>query len=454
MGRLTDSLAEFVAKSESLDIPSGVSQIVSSGFCDTVGVTLAGMNEPVWQHMKKLALGQGGAPEARLFLGAEKVPAQAAALVGAATAHAIDYDDYAFSNHVSAVLVPSILAEAERVGADGSNMMRAYAVGYEVWREIMKREPGDLYTRGWHPTAVFGGFGVAAAAASLNSADADTVRNAIGLTVAFGGGVMDNFGSMAKPVQGGQAAESGLKAFRMAQAGVDAGADALDGQNGLLLALSPDRQANISEPAGGLETFQGILTEKLNIKRYPTVGSSQRCADAAVQLHQDGGIELSDIVRIRPKVSERHARVMPVHKPNSALEAKFSLEFVVAAGLINGKIGFTELSDDFVRRPDVRALIDKVEIEIGPDDDPEFPAGGRADVIRLDLKDGTTVESKEVTRWRGHARRPMSQDELREKFLDCAVRAISQDQAEKIFELLSDIANLDSVDRIPVIKTP
>ena len=451
MGQLTDSLAEFVADSAQFDVPGDVPEIIATGFCDTVGVTLAGMREPVWAHLSGLALAQGGAAEARLFLGADRVPSQVAALVGAATAHAIDYDDYAFSNHVSAVLVPAILAEAERIGADGNAMVKAYAVGYEVWRAIMKREPGDFYTRGWHPTAVLGGFGAAAAACSLNGADAGTVRNAIGLVVAFGGGVMDNFGSMAKPVQGGQAAESGLKAFRMAEAGVDAGPDALDGNNGLLMALSPQREADIDSPATGLETFGGILGEKLNIKRYPTVGASQRCADAAVQLHTDGGFEVSDIVRIRPKVGERHARVMPMHQPQSALEAKFSLEFVVAAGLINGKLGLAELTDEFVRRDDVQALMKKVETEVGPDDDPEFPSGGRADIVRLDLTDGSVLESREVTRWRGHARHPMSRDELRQKFIDCATLTIREDEAELLFQLFSDVSGLRSVNDIPVV---
>ncbi len=454
MGQLTDSLAEFVAASEQLEVPDGVAEIVATGFCDTVGVTLAGMREPVWEHLSRLAISQGGASEARLFLSSDRVPAPVAALVGAATAHAIDYDDYAFSNHVSAVLVPTILAEAERTGADGNAMVKAYAVGYEVWRAIMKAEPDDLYTRGWHPTSVLGGFGAAAAACSLNRADAGTVRNAIGLVVAFSGGVMDNFGSMAKPVQGGQAAESGLKAFRMAEAGVDAGPEALDGENGLLLALSPERRANVASPVEGLETFGGILSERLNIKRYPTVGASQRCADAAVQLHADGRFELSDIVRIRPRVGERHARVMQMHSPQSALEAKFSLEFVVAAGLISGKLGLAELTDDFVRRDDVQTLMNKVEIEVGPDDDPEYPSGARADIIRLDLGDGTVLESEEVTRWRGHARRPMSGDELRQKFLDCASSTIDASEAERLYELLSDVSSLRSVNDIPVVTTP
>ncbi|MEX0343907.1 MAG: MmgE/PrpD family protein [Rhizobiaceae bacterium] len=454
MGRVTESLAQFVASAPEIPLPTGVEEIASVGFRDAIGVTLAGMNEPIWHRLKGLALEAGGARESRLFLSGDRVPANTAAMVGASTAHALDYDDYAFSNHVSAVLVPAILAEAEHVGANGLEMVRAYAVGYEVWRNIMKREPDDLYVRGWHPTAVFGGFATAAASACLHRADAETVKDAIGLVVAFGGGVMGNFGSMGKPVQGGQAAETGVRAVRMALAGIDAGADALDGDNGLLLALSPEGNVNVSDPAVGLDRFEGILSERLNIKRYPTVGASQRCGDAAVQLHRDLVPDLDRIGKIRPKVSERHARVMPMHKPASALEAKFSLEFVVAAGLISGRVGLNELSDEFVQRDDVQRLIDLVEIEIGPDDDPVYPSGGRADIIHLDLDDGTTISSDEVTRWRGHAERPMSEEELRDKFLDCAGQAIQSGVAEALFDQLADLGNLTGTGDLPILTLP
>lgn len=454
MGRVTESLAQFVASAPEIPLPAGVEDIASVGFRDTIGVTLAAMNEPLWSRLKGLALASGGAKESRLFLSSDRVPANTAAMVGASTAHALDYDDYAFSNHVSAVLVPAILAEAEHVGANGLEMVRAYAVGYEVWRNIMKREPDDLYVRGWHPTAVFGGFATAAACACLHRADSETVQNAIGLVVAFGGGVMGNFGSMGKPVQGGQAAETGVRAVRMALAGIDAGADALDGENGLLLALSPEGNVNVSDPAVGLDKFEGILSERLNIKRYPTVGASQRCGDAAVQLHRDFAPDPNRILKIRPKVSERYARVMPMHKPTSALEAKFSLEFVVAAGLINGRVGLSELSDDFVQRADVQRLIDLVEIEVGPDDDPVYPSGGRADIIHLDMEDGTTISSDEVTRWQGHAERPMSEEELRDKFLDCAGQAIQPGVAEALFDQLSDLGNLAGTDDLPILNLP
>ena len=153
-------------------------------------------------------------------------------------------------------------------------------------------------------------------------------------------------------------------------------------------------------------------------------------------------------------MGERHARVMPVHRPESGLEAKFSLEAIVAAGLISGKVGFAEISDAFVNRSDVQALIEKVEIEVGPDDDPVYPSGGRADVVRLDLADGRTLESAEVTRWRGHAERPMDDAELREKFMDCATLTISEPAAERLFAQFGDIESIESIDEVAVLETP
>ncbi len=450
MGALTESLVSFIADADAHTLPDGAEDVVRTGFCDTVGVMIAGLSEPVFSTLLAAVAARGGKPEARVALGGRRAGAPDAALVGAATAHALDYDDYAYSNHVSAVLVPAILAEGEHVGATGAGMVRAYVVGYEVWREIMKREPGHLYDRGWHPTAVFGAFGAAAAAASLHGLDADTVRNAIGLCVAHGGGVMANFGTMAKPYQGGRAAQAGLSAVRLAMAGVEAGPHALDGKDGYLLGLSPERDADVTRPADRLGRDWGIVAERLNVKRYPIVGAAQRGADCAIQLH-DTGIDIGEIERIRYCFSERHARVMPFRKPQTGLEAKFSAEFTAAAGLIAGALGFDQLEDSFVQRPDVQVLMDRVERTVGPDDDPVYASGARADIVHLELKDGSTVSSREVTRWRGHAENPMTTDELKAKFMDCASRQLEPAAAAALFELLHDIADLPSCDALPVV---
>jgi 2-methylcitrate dehydratase PrpD len=233
-------------------------------------------------------------------------------------------------------------------------------------------------------------------------------------------------------------------------AGLDAGPDALDGEGGLLLALSPNRRADVTTPAGGLGRDWGILAERLNIKRYPTVGASQRIADCAIALHGTA-LAPAGIGRVRAHVSEKHARVMPIHRPRTALEAKFSLEFVVASGLIAGAVGFAQLDDAFVQRDDVQALMARVETVAGPDDDPDYPSGARADIIHVDLKDGRAVSSPEVTRWRGHALNPMTDDELKAKFLDCTAGHLDAATAGRWFAAYRNIADVPSVAALPTL---
>lgn len=451
MGVFVDSLSGFVAGLNSHDVPDEAFAICGVGFCDVMGVSIAAFDQPIFRQLQTVINAQESKPESRILLTEERTLAPEAALIGAATAHALDYDDYAFSNHVSAVLVPAILAEAETTGASGIEMAAAYIAGYEVWREIMKREPDDWYSRGWHPTAILGAFGSTAASAHLRGLNSDQIRNAFGLCFVQSTGVMGNFGSMGKPYQGAAAARAGLVATRMAEAGIDAGPDSVDGANGFLRALSPSGEIDVETPAARIGREWGILTERLNIKRYPTVGASQRCIDCAIQLHEDFAPDPERISLIRPHISERHSNVMPYRAPQTALEAKFSLEFVVAAGLVDGAVTFNQMTDAYVQRPDIQRLMALVEREIGPDDDPVYPAGKRADIVEVGLDDGSVLTSNEVERWRGHGANPMSRQELRAKFMDCASRGTSESQAAGYFDALIDIASLGSMQDIPVL---
>ena len=201
--------------------------------------------------------------------------ASAAALLDATAAHALDYDDFAFSNHPSAVIVPAVLAVAARSGADGRRMAAAYVAGYEVWCDLFVREPDHYYARGWHPTAVLGPVGAAAAAAVAAGLDAERAMHAIAIAASFGGGVFENFGSMVKPLHGGRAAQSGVVAVGLAAAGMTASPTALEGASGLMRALSPNGRVDIETPPRLGEVWHSAK-RGLNLKRYPVVGAAQR----------------------------------------------------------------------------------------------------------------------------------------------------------------------------------
>ena len=460
MGALTESVLDFLCGELPGQAPEKARRIAVTGFIDCIGVALAGADQPVVRNLLKSD--GGGRPEARLLLSGERLPASAAALIGSAAAHALDLDDYAFANHTSAVLVPPILAEAEVVQASGARMIEAYLAGFEVWSVLARREQDYMQGAGWHPTGVYGPVAAAAALSRLRGMSGSDTRNALGLAAAAGGGVMDNFGTQAKPYQAARAAEAGVAAVRRALAGLDAGPHALDGAGGFLQVISPAGRADRTSAAPELGQDWYMAEHGLNIKRYPVVGAAQRCVDAALQLHADHGPEAAAIERVTARISEAHSSVMQFRLPADAMQAKFSLEFAVAAPLIFGRLGFAEMRDDCVRRGDVQALMRKVVREEGPDDDPIYPVGARCDTVGVLLAGGTELASEPVYRYRGHGQNPLSPDELRAKFMDCATsgaRASSPSEggtpslpgrlAAELFDRLSHLENLGSVREIP-----
>jgi 2-methylcitrate dehydratase PrpD len=456
VGHLTESIVEFLGGTALDTLPAESVALATNGFTDCVAVMLAGHDAPVTSNLQKHVYATGGAAQSRLLLGNIKATVAQATLVGVGAAHALDFDDYAFSNHVSALLVPAILAEAERSGADGTEMLAAYIAGFETWAAVFKREPDHLHSKGWHPTGVFGPIGVVAALARLRRLNAAQTRNALGLAVASGGGVMDNFGAQSKPYQGARAAEAGVVCVELALAGVDAGPNAIDGTGGLLAALSPRGKVDLESAADWLGDQWLSAGPNLNIKMHATVGASQRCIDAAIQMREYFAIKklsLTDVRRVVARISEKHAAVMRFHEPGNALEAKFSLEFGVAAGLLAGRVGLAEVSDTFVQRDDVQALLRKVDLEIGPDDDPEYPVGAVSDSLLVELRDGSQHESDPVHRFRGHGHNPMSAKEFKQKFDDCVVPGFGQHSADNLFALLRNLRNIESTDAIAV-QTP
>lgn len=448
---LTRAAGAFVAGLRHDDLPPEAIEVARLGFADTFAVILAGRNEPVTRIVAGYAVGAhagGGAP---WLFGAGHGSAEAAALVDATAAHALDFDDYAFSNHVSAVLVPAVLAAAA-IARDGSGrrMVSAYAAGYELWGELMGREPDHLHSKGWHPTAVFGPVATAAAAAHVLELDAEQATNAIALAASHAGGIMANFGSMTKPYHAGLAAETGLRSVRMTQAGLTAQPVALEGPGGLLAALSPDRRADLVK-APKFGRFWKIAAVRINIKKYPTVGASQRIIDALAGLHADGRMpDPARIAEVVPRVSVKHAAVMPFADPRSPAEAKFSLPFACAATILWGRVGLAEMSDARLADPALRALMARVRVDAVEDYDPEYPVGAPWDMVTLRLDDGSAVETAKIVNFTGHAKAPLDAAQHWAKFADCAAYGGIEDEAEArhLYDLAMRIETLESRDAI------
>jgi len=440
---LTRAYGAFLGAMPGRALPEACLDVARLGFTDSLGVLLAGRREPVVTTLRAALRADGDGGPVPALLGLGHASASAAALLDATAAHALDYDDFAFSNHPSAVIVPAVLAVAARSGADGRRMAAAYVAGYEVWCDLFVREPDHYYARGWHPTAVLGPVGAAAAAAVALGLDAERAMHAVAIAASFGGGVFENFGSMVKPLHGGRAAQSGVAAAGLAAAGMTASPTALEGASGLMRALSPQGRVDVETPPRlGIDWHSA--RRGLNLKRYPVVGAAQRLADMAVGLHDAGAPrEAAAIGRIAVTVSERHLRVMPFGLPDSGLQAKFSLPFIVACGLRHGGVGLAEVSDEGATDPAIRALAGRVQVTTTTETDPDWPDAAPTDSLEVEAADGRRFAAPPLARWRGHADNPMDAAELRAKFFDCARYAgVSEGRAAGLFGSLQQLEGL------------
>src|SRR5438105_10102880 len=247
---LTQELGRFVANLTFEKLPAEAVEIARTGFIDTIATMIAGAPDPAPQLLRKGLQPPPG--KASLYFSGETAAAPEAAWINGTAGHALDYDDVGCRGHVSTVLVPAILAEAETLGLGGREIFAAYIAGYESWAELSRRDPGHHHRKGWHPTGIFGAIGAGAACAALRQLSAERATAAIALSASQAGGIMANFGTMTKPFHAGRAAHAGLVSARLAAAGFTAAADALEHPQGFLSAVSPEGKADRERPAARL----------------------------------------------------------------------------------------------------------------------------------------------------------------------------------------------------------
>ena len=435
MSGLTLDLGRFVAELTLRQIPSQGCAIARTGIADCFGVLIAGTRDPEIALVdRELGSDRGATLSSLIPSGARRTP-ETAALINGVAAHVLDYDDVSLDGHPSAVLVPAILAQGEASGSSGAEMLTAYIAGYEVWAELLAREPTPLHRKGWHPTTVLGTVGAAAACAKLRDLDGKGAATAMAIAASMSSGVVANFGTMTKSFQVGRAAQAGVIAARLAQAGLTASLDALEHPAGLLMALSPDGKPELDRPFSATAKEWHILGHGLNIKRYPICYATHRSIDAALDLVRRYDLTPDKVERIHVSTGKTQLLMLRNSRPQTGLEAKFSMQFAMAAALVAGKVGLRELTDDFVRRAEVQAIFPRVSLE-GTTAIKEGSNFAPFDAVEITTMSGETLKSGLVEYAKGSHQRPLSRDELWAKFAECLGAEFPDAKKSRAFENL------------------
>jgi 2-methylcitrate dehydratase PrpD len=328
----------------------------------------------------------------------------------AAIAHVLDFDDLHMpsTTHVSAVCVPVALATGG--GA------RAYLAGAGVMARLGTALGWPHYARGWHATCTAGAPGAAACAAAAMGADADGIATALALAVPAAGGVQRAFGTAAKSLQVGFAADAGVRAAELAAAGATADPLAVDQW---LALVGGDRVGSMPDAPA--------VPDGLAVKLFPCCYALQRPIAAARTLRADA----AGATRIVVRTPEATVAPLIHDRPRTGLEGKFSLQYGVAAALLDERPGPASFTDAAVRRPEAQALLECVAVETSPGGDGLLV--GAVEIEATDARGGTTRASLELPP--GAPGRPPSEAELAGKVRDCAGR-----EADAVLSLTWDAA--------------
>ena len=439
-----ERLARFVA--ETGGVPDDAILQAKRCVLDTIGVALAGSREESARAVAGWLREQGGRPEAVVLGCALRLPAADAALANGTAAHALDFDDVSLPmrGHPSAPLLPAVLALGEAAGTSGRDLLVAFVLGFEVEAKLGRAIGGPHYALGWHATSTLGTLGAAAACARLLRLDTGRTQMALGIAASLASGLQQNFGSMTKPLHAGWAARSGVVAAHLAARGFSAGAEALTGPSGFLRAMSGGPEPDLT-PFGALgEPFE-IVSPGVGVKLYPCCYATHRAIDAVLELRAAHVIVPANVAEVRVEVNRGGLLPLRVEPPTTGLEGKFSLEYCLAAALVDGGVGLSSFTDEAIRRPEAWELMAKVSVGEGAEA-AEFPIGGYAEV-RIVLSDGSEYGTR-VDVPRGDPSRPLSWDDLAAKFRDCTGAALPAGGVDGVLRLIEGLDGLEDVSRL------
>jgi 2-methylcitrate dehydratase PrpD len=349
------ALLRLVLDTRDEDLPKAALEHARLAVLDWWGVTVGGADEPVARLLRQTA---GTPPGPAAVLGTpERTAPLTAALVNGAAAHALDYDDttLALPGHLTAPLLPGLLAAAEARRLGGRALLTAFVLGVELASRVARALAPGHYRAGWHATATVGRLGGAAAIGRLLGLDQARLDAAVGLAAAQAGGIQEAFGSMAKPFQVGRAAADALLAALAAEAGLTGPSGILDRES-WARRLSPTWEpARLTDGLGQRWAIGGLF-----FKRYPCCFATHASIAGLLALRPT--LAPAAIETVELEVCPTTLQVAAQRGPVTGLGGKFSMTYCAAAALVRGHVGEDDFTDVAVADPAVRALADRVRV--------------------------------------------------------------------------------------------
>lgn len=424
---LTERLAEFVTSTKFSDIPEDAVTMARRSLLDWLGSAIRGGTvEPA-----RIALGVAQrtmtGDEATVTSNGERLSTLGAAFANGAASHVIELDDLHQGStfHPAAPIIPAALAVAEREGADGQALLRAIVLGYDVAIRIAEAVNPSHY-RYWHPTGTCGVFGSTAAAGVLIGLDPESLTHALGSAGTQASGLWQFLadGAMSKALHTAHAAHDGIISADLAAAGFTSAREILEGPRGFFAATA--EQSDPTRITDRLGSHFKIVEN--GFKRHACCGHTHTAIDAALEVRN--AVDLDQVEQVEIDTYRVALDITDRADPRTPYQAKFSIQYVVAAGLLDGRAGLEEFTDEHISDPAMRRLLSCTVAR----EDQEFTAaypGSWSSRVCVTGKDGTAHEAT-VQHPKGMPANPMSAAEIERKFHELTNPVVGRSTASEI----------------------
>ncbi len=436
MATTEEQLARFIIDTPTEQVSGTLLREGKRCLINLLSVCIYSARDPSLDILLDVFREEGAKPQATVVGEGLRTSMQNAAMANGYLGHLEDYDDTHFPTviHPSAPVIPAALAVGEYLGSSGLDVLAASVLGMEVCLRIGMAIHPAHYDAGWHITGTCGVFGSVAAAGRLLGLDTGQMVQAMGIAGTQASGVREVFGSMAKPLHPGRAAQTGVLSALLAKGGFTGSATILEGRRGFPAVASTSY--DLTKATAGLgEDWEFHMNA---LKPY-SCGVVNHCLiDAMVALRNKDGVTPQAVKSITARVHPLVLELVNRPQPKVGLESKFSFQHSMAVGLVDGAAQPAQYTDEKATDPVIVSLRDRISATVDAD------MAEDATQVTLTLNDGRTY-TEEVVHATGAPENPMTDAQLETKFRSLAGDGLSNAGVNKLLETLWDL------DKVPDI---
>ena len=442
---VSSQLAAFVTGLSFDDLSVDHIQKIKFYFLDWLGSAYGGKFERPTGIMLEVVRDLGGNPQSTVLADGSKTMCLLAAMMSGASSHVLEMDDLHRRSilHPACVVIPAVLAVAEKETSSGKDLLLGISTGYEVAIRVALGV-GLSHYHYWHTTSTCGTFGAAAGAAKILGLNEEQTVWAFGSAGTQAAGLWEFLAesAMSKQLHPGKAALNGLLAALLAGGGFTGARKILEGEKAFFKATSSDfDEAKCLHKLG-----EKFFCEDNSLKYHASCGHTHSAIDSVLEATRDEPVEPDQIKAVELSLYQGSLDLLQNIEAKTPYLAKFNLPFCVATALKYGQAALEDFTAERLKDPALLSLMDRIRIKSDPKLTASYPDKWPAEV-KIYTTDGRCLEGS-ADYPKGDPQNPLTEAEVISKFKGLTKGVLQASKAERIVERVLNLESLSKVDAL------